>query len=193
MFSNAECYAFQRDLNGNKICGERVIKSKGMIICKVLNVMEQQGGHKHQSRVDTGRRVGSEIGDLNKARAYRTLYGEEFGFLSEASQHFGWNIDVVWSYKDLSRQYEGDRVPGNQSRSRETNQGTLSVIQQEMIVAWIKVLTVEWLDGWILHTFKGTTNAVICFFLFDCFEDRSKREIGDTKVSPNICPEQVET
>lgn len=52
--------------------------------------------------------MGSEIGDLNKARAYRTLYGEEFGFLSEASQHFGWNIDVVWSYKDLSRQYEGE-------------------------------------------------------------------------------------
>ena len=41
-FSNAECHAFQRDLNENKICGERAIKSKGMIISKVLNVMEQR-------------------------------------------------------------------------------------------------------------------------------------------------------
>ena len=57
--------------------------------------------------------MGNEIGDVNKARAHRTLYGEEFQFLSEASQGFGWNIDIVWSYKDLSCQCEGDRVPRN--------------------------------------------------------------------------------
>lgn len=46
IFSHAGCHAFQRDLNENKICGERVIKSKEMIISKVLNVMDQQGDPK---------------------------------------------------------------------------------------------------------------------------------------------------
>lgn len=47
MFSSIECYVFERDLNDNRICKKRVIKSKGMIISKVLNVTEQQVGHKH--------------------------------------------------------------------------------------------------------------------------------------------------
>lgn len=40
----------------------RIIKSKGMAILKVLNVMKQQGGQKHWNRVGKGRKLGSEIG-----------------------------------------------------------------------------------------------------------------------------------
>lgn len=93
-----------------------------MIISKVLNVMEQQGSHQDWSRVGKGKRVGSDTGDIAKARAYRILEVEEFGFLSEVPTGFGWNIDTVWSYKDLSCQCEGDRVPGNQSREKQREQ-----------------------------------------------------------------------
>lgn len=88
MFSNVECYAFERDLNGNRICEERIIKYKWMIISKVLNVMEQQGSHQDWSRVGKGKRVGSDTGDIAKARAYRILEVEEFGFLSEVPTRF---------------------------------------------------------------------------------------------------------
>lgn len=51
---------------------------------------------------------------------------------------------------------------------------------------------VRWLDfAYILK--EQPMLWFVCFCLFDCFEDRSKREIGNSEVSPNICPEQVET
>lgn len=52
MFPNVKWYVFERErewkegTNEGK-CGEREIISKGMIISKVLNVMEQQEGQKN--------------------------------------------------------------------------------------------------------------------------------------------------
>lgn len=41
---------------------------QGVIISKVLDDMEQQGGQKKQNRIGKSKRVGSEIGEVAKVR-----------------------------------------------------------------------------------------------------------------------------
>lgn len=73
----------------------------------------------------TGRRVGSEIRDLNKARAYGTLYGEVLSFLSGVPQGFGWNIDIV-CIKISPASMMGTECQGTRIETRDQLRGYFS-------------------------------------------------------------------